>query len=209
MNKLNRRKPTKMKARVKLFSKKIFDSFLQGFLYIAPIGVTIYVIIQVFALLDGMVAHLIEEILGVKIPGLGIILMFLLITLLGYFGRYFISKPVKALIEKIISKAPLIEIIYTSIRDFISAFVGKEKKFTQPVLVKISKTSELEKIGFITESDLSELKIEGKVAVYFPLSYNFSGELFIVPKEMITPLDIPPAEAMKFVVSGGISKLQE
>ena len=65
----------------------------------------------------------------------------------------------------------------------------------------------LKKMGFVTQTDLTELKIKDKVAVYFPHSYNFSGELFIVPNEHITPLDIPAAEAMKFIVSGGITKV--
>ncbi|HEY9123033.1 MAG TPA: DUF502 domain-containing protein, partial [Bacteroidales bacterium] len=95
------------------------------------------------------------------------------------------------------------------IRDLISAFVGKDKKFNQPVLVKVNKTAELEKIGFLTANDLSALKVKGKVAVYFPHSYAFSGELFIVPSELVTPLDITPAEAMKFIVSGGVTEIND
>jgi uncharacterized membrane protein len=97
--------------------------------------------------------------------------------------------------------------LYTSVNDLFAAFVGKEKRFKYPVLVKVNTISNLEKIGFITAEDLSEMKIVDKVAVYFPHSYNFSGELFIVPRELITPLDIPSSEAMKFIVSGGITKV--
>ncbi|NJK97636.1 MAG: DUF502 domain-containing protein [Bacteroidales bacterium] len=89
----------------------------------------------------------------------------------------------------------------------MEAFVGKEKKFNQPVLVKVNTISELEKLGFITESDLSDLGIKDKVAVYFPHSYNFSGELFIVPVNQITQLDVPAGNLMKFIVSGGVTKM--
>jgi uncharacterized membrane protein len=89
----------------------------------------------------------------------------------------------------------------------MEAFVGKEKKFNQPVLVKVNLNSDLEKLGFVTQTDLSDLKIKDKVAVYFPHSYNFSGELFIVPKENITPLDVNSGELMKFIVSGGVTKV--
>jgi len=58
----------------------------------------------------------------------------------------------------------------------------------------------------MTQEDLSDLDIKEKVAVYFPHSYNFSGELFIVPRELVRPVDIPSAEAMKFIVSGGVAK---
>ena len=96
--------------------------------------------------------------------------------------------------------------IYSAIRDLLSAFVGKEKKFNNPVLVKVNHLSNLEKLGFLTQKDLSTLGIEdGKVAVYFPHSYNFSGELFIVPVEHVRSIDISSAEYMKFIVSGGAS----
>ena len=64
-------------------------------------------------------------------------------------------------------------------------------------------------MGFITQKDLSDLKIIDKVSVYFPHSYNFSGEMFIVPKELVRPINIPPAEAMKFIVSGGVARTEK
>jgi uncharacterized membrane protein len=66
--------------------------------------------------------------------------------------------------------------------------------------------SNLEKMGFITQKEMKEMVFKDKVVVYFPHSYNFSGEMFIVPKEHVIALDIPSAEAMKFIVSGGASK---
>jgi uncharacterized membrane protein len=196
-----------LKVRSQLFFRKVFEYFLQGLLYMAPLGVTVYVIYLAFGMVDGLSQEYINDIIGFKIPGLGIILLFVVITLAGFFGQRLISQPIKVIVEKMLGKAPIIQVVYTSIRDFLSAFVGKEKKFTQPVLVKVNKLAELEKIGFLTASDLSDLNIKDKVAVYFPHSYAFSGELFIVPSEMVTKLDIPPSEAMKFIVSGGISKL--
>lgn len=102
---------------------------------------------------------------------------------------------------------PVVKVIYSALKDFFSAFVGSEKKFNKPVLVKVNTISELEKIGFVTTEDLSDIGILDKVSVYFPHSYNFSGEMFIVPKEHIKPLNISPSEAMKFVVSGGVTKV--
>ncbi len=188
---------------------KFIDFFLQGLLYTAPLTITCFIIYQVFTFGDGLAQTYIEQILKIKIPGLGFIVLLIFITLVGYLGQKIVTRPIKAIIEKLISKAPIVQVVYTSIRDFLSAFVGKDKKFSQPVLVKVNKIAELEKIGFLTATDLSELKIKDKVAVYFPHSYNFSGELFIVPTDLITPLDIHPAEAMKFIVSGGVSKLSQ
>ena len=100
---------------------------------------------------------------------------------------------------------PLLNFIYSAFNDLFSAFVGKEKKFNQPVLVKININSNLEKLGFITEENLDIVQSEGKVAVYFPHSYNFSGELFILPRTQITPLDVNSSEMMKFIVSAGLT----
>ena len=69
--------------------------------------------------------------------------------------------------------------------------------------------SELEKLGFITEEDLGILQEKDKVAVYFPHSYNFSGELFIVPKTQIRMLDVNSSEMMKFIVSAGLTGWQK
>ena len=72
-------------------------------------------------------------------------------------------------------------------------------------MVKVNLNSDLEKLGFITEENLELLHLKDKVAVYFPHSYNFSGELFIVPKANITPVDINSSDVMKFVVSAGLT----
>ncbi len=188
--------------------KKIFNRFLnyflQGLLYIAPIGITIWIIYNVFIEIDGLFSWIIPN---VKIPGLGIISVITIITILGYFGKFFFTLPLTRLLNKILAKTPLIKLIYTSIKDLLKAFVGKEKKFTEPVLVRVNNISNIEKVGFLTNRDLKDLGInEGKVAVYFPHSYAFSGELYIVPASDVTPIDKQSSEVMKFIVSGGVSK---
>ncbi len=184
--------------------KKIFGLFLQGLVYIAPIGITLYIIYLVFDFTDGLVDDYLLAWLGFKIPGLGLILLFLLITLLGWVGQTIIARPVGRLVTGVIGRTPVIRDVYNTLKDLFGAVVGKERKFSNPVLVKVNTISELEKIGFLTQEDLENLGIREKVAVYFPHSYNFSGELFIVPSSQVQPLDIPAAEAMKFVVSGGM-----
>ncbi|MCX7986925.1 MAG: DUF502 domain-containing protein [Bacteroidales bacterium] len=189
--------------------KRILDYFMQGLLFVAPIGITIYIIVVIFQFIDGMAQVYLDKILPFHIPGIGIIIMFLLITFFGFLGHRIITTPFKLVLEKSLNKAPLIQLVYTSIRDLISAFVGKEKKFTQPVLVRMDSTGEIERLGFLTASDLSRLDRKGKVAVYIPYSYAFMGELIIVPAEWVTPIEQHPSEVMKFIVSGGVAKLDD
>jgi uncharacterized membrane protein len=91
----------------------------------------------------------------------------------------------------------------------MSAFVGDKKKFNKPVLVRINKDNELYQIGFITQSDLSDLGLNDMVVVYFPHSYAFSGYHYFVPKESVKPLNVHGTAAMKFIVSGGVSGFKE
>ncbi|HZG00693.1 MAG TPA: DUF502 domain-containing protein, partial [Chitinophagales bacterium] len=101
-------------------------------------------------------------------------------------------------------------LIYSSIKDLLGGLVGSKKAFSQPVMVLVNKESRLHKIGFLTKADLTDAGIDGLVAVYFPHSYNFSGELFLVPQENVTPLKtFAPANAMKFIVSGGVTAIDE
>jgi uncharacterized membrane protein len=186
--------------------KRLLGYFFQGLIYLAPLGLTIFVLYKTFVFLDELLKPLVTDYLNINIPGLSIVIVFFLVAMLGFMGRTIIARPIKRLVGHIINRVPLIKVIYTSIKDLLSAFVGKEKKFNQPVLVKVNTISELEKFGFLTQTDLSKLGVEGnKVAVYFPHSYNFSGELFIVPAEHVKMIDAPPADVMKFIVSGGVA----
>ena len=185
--------------------KKIIHYLLQGLLYIAPLSITAYIIYAVFNLLDNMSQELLAKFVDVRIPGLGVLTLILFLILIGVLGKTFIAKPLKVVINRIIESIPLLKFIYSAFNDLFKAFVGQEKKFDKPVLVKVNLNSDLEKLGFITEENLQLLDEKDKVAVYFPHSYNFSGELFIVPRINIKSVDINSSDVMKFIVSAGLT----
>ena len=185
--------------------KKLVNYLLQGLLYIAPLGITAYIIYGVFTFMDGLLQELLVKFFDTKIPGLGFLTLILFLILVGFLGRTLIAQPIKLLFRNIIDRIPLLKFIYGAFNDLFSAFVGKEKKFSKPVLVKVNLNSDLEKLGFVTEENLELLDEKDKVAVYFPHSYNFSGELFIVPRANIKPVDINSSDVMKFIVSAGLT----
>jgi len=187
--------------------KRIFSHFLQGVLIISPLAITAYIIYTIFNFVDGLFIEQLTKIIGFKIPGLGIILIFIILTLLGFIAHTIIARPFKALYSKLMDKTPLLKTIYASLNDLFSAFVGKEKKFNVPVLALINKENDVWKLGFMTQKSMAEFGIEKMVSVYFPHSYNFSGELYILPETSIKRIDIPPAEVMKFIVSGGVTRV--
>jgi len=188
---------------------KLIRYFLQGLLFISPLAITIYAIYVSFQFVDGLLKQYLTDLIGFKIPGLGLIIILTFITLIGIIGSSILLKPILQSLDKIISQAPLVKIIYTSIKDFMSAFVGKDKKFTEPVLIKLSQDFDMERLGFITQHDLSSLGIEAdKVAVYLPHSYTFSGNLVIVPVANVTALNANSTEVMKFIITAGVTAIQ-
>lgn len=189
--------------------KQLFRYFLQGLLYIAPLAVTGYIIYLIFNFVDGILEDFLFSFLKVSIPGLGLIILVLLLTMVGFLGQTIIARPVKTFTKRILDRVPVLNVVYSAFSDLFSAFVGKEKKFNRPVMVLVNPISNLEKLGFLTENDLHMLNEVDKVAVYFPHSYNFSGELFIVPKSQVRPVHLNPGDVMKFIVSGGVAGFAE
>jgi len=187
--------------------KKFAAYFMQGLVFVAPLAITVYIIFVIFDFIDSLLRNALASWTGHFVPGLGLLIIVILLTFLGFLGEYVVFNPFRRIWERLLNRAPLLKVIYSSLVDLFSAFVGKEKKFNKPVLVCINKENKLWKIGFLTQKSLDELHMPGMVAVYFPHSYNFSGELFMVETSALQPLDMPPAEAMKFVVSGGVTRV--
>lgn len=191
--------------------KRLIRYFMQGLLYITPVVVTIYFFVLVFSWLDGLLHGMgffeESEFARYSFPGLGILLFLLLITLVGFLGQSLITTPLARMFDKLLNKAPLFKIIYTSVKDLLSAFVGKERKFDTPVLVNVDTSGHLQRLGFITSKDLSHLGLENKVSVYMPSSYGMLGELVIVDQSQVTIIHANSTDIMKFIVSGGVTRM--
>lgn len=186
--------------------KKIGGYFLQGVLLVAPIAIIGYILYSLFVTVDGWLTENIEKWIGFSVPGLGIVGLFVSLTLLGFFGQTAIVRPLKNISAKLIRKIPVLNLLFSSLNDLFSAFMGKEKKFNTPVKVLFNKENNLWKLGFITKNTLTEIDNEELAAVYFPHSYNFSGELYLVSRERIERVNLSPADVMKFIVSGGVTQ---
>ncbi|WP_086541466.1 DUF502 domain-containing protein [Algoriphagus antarcticus] len=178
--------------------RRIISYFLRGLLFVIPLAVTLYIIYQTILFLDNLIP--------VPLPGIGILMVLALITFVGYLASLFFAQPIFDWFERGLVKIPLVNIIYTSIKDLMGAFVGDKKKFSSPVKVQLSDT--LIRLGFITQDDMSVVGEADMVAVYFPHSYNVSGNVFLVPRDKVTPLvGVKSSDVMKFMVSGGVSPL--
>jgi uncharacterized membrane protein len=177
--------------------KKLVTNFLRGLILVAPVAVTLYVIYKAFTTIDGL--------LPVDIPGLGFLIIVGAITAMGALSPVLLGNPIIGWARDTMERVPLVKVIYTAVKDLMTAFVGEKQRFSEPVLVTVNRDSNLKKLGFITQQDLSSLGLEDQVAVYLPHSYNFSGNLFVVGRDAVQPLPISGADAMKFIVSGGVA----
>ena len=182
---------------------------MQGLLYLVPISVTLWVIIYAFNYLDSLVKPFEIQYLGFQIPGLGLVILALLIVFIGFLGSSIIFKPLISLLENIINRAPLIKDIYSAIKDLLGAFVGSKKKFNAPVLVTMNETG-LKRIGFVTREKMDNMNIpEGYMVVYLPYSYGVMGTVIVVKNEMVETINQSSTDVMKFIVSGGVTEVEQ
>ncbi|NLR78540.1 DUF502 domain-containing protein [Chitinophaga eiseniae] len=199
------------KLRFKVFASRLLRYFFQGLLILAPIGITALTLYWAFVTIDNIIPkEIIPEDASfsfLKYKGVGFALVLLLIVVVGYLSSSFIIGRIFDLFDHLLERTPFIKYIYTSIKDVFDAFVGEKKKFDHPVLVQIYGIDVWE-MGFITQSDVSSLGLEGYMAVYVPHAYAITGKVFMVPKERVKPLtNISAGEAMKFAVSGGVTNI--
>ncbi|MGN7821807.1 DUF502 domain-containing protein [Chitinophaga varians] len=199
------------KLRLKVFASRLLRYFFQGLLILAPIGITALTLYWAFVTIDNLIPkEIIPEDTSfnfLKYKGVGFALVLILVVVVGYLSSSFIIGRIFDLFDHLLERTPFIKYIYTSIKDVFDAFVGEKKKFDHPVLVQIYGLDVWE-MGFITQTDVSSLGMEGYMAVYVPHAYAITGKVFIVPKERVKPLEnISAGEAMKFAVSGGVTNI--
>jgi len=185
--------------------KRLTGYFLQGILFLAPISITIYVIYLIFDFSDNLIQEELTILIGREVPGLGILIMLMFLTGLGYIGQTIIARPFKVFFYKVIHTIPPLELVYSAIKDFFSAFVGKDKKFNKPVMFKINPNDNMYRVGFITNQNLEAFGSVDIVSVYVPFSYTFTGETYLVMKESVIPINASATEVMKFIVAGGVA----
>lgn len=188
--------------------------FFQGLLVLLPAVLTIYLVWVIVTTLDNLLFSALGQYVGTfigrdlpqwlrSILGLGLVVGLILLTgLLAslYLGRFLLQQ-----VEVLLQRIPLVRLLYSSLSDLFKALLGDHRGFDRPVLVQLTADPGIRVAGFITRDDLSALGLKDEVAVYLPQSYNFAGNLLIVARERVTPIDARPAQVTTFIISGGVS----
>jgi uncharacterized membrane protein len=171
--------------------------FLRGVVLTVPLAVTVWICWIILRTIDGW--------LGIDIPGAGFVVTMLGITLVGFLGTNLLWNSLMERLEQVLDRLPFVRILYNSTKDLLDAFVGEKRRFDRPVMVAMSADGAVRTFGFITQQSLEKLGLPDDVAVYFPQSYNFAGQLVVVPSSRITRLDAVSSDVLAFIVSGGVT----
>ena len=184
------------------FGRLLLGYFFRGLLLIVPIAVIAMVAFEALRWLD--------QIVHVEIPGLGILIVLTSIVVIGWLGSTFFYQRLAEIGDDVLRRVPFLKTVYDALKDLMEGLVGSKKKFDRPVMITPLDGSGLAQLGFLTQEDLSHLGIDSShVAVYVPYSFAWSGRLFIVPKSSVKPVDAKATEVMKFILSGGVTRVDD
>ncbi len=208
----------KVKEPLRWHWRNLLKYFLQGLVILAPIIITAWAVFSLFNYIDNILPNFIHTLFPVfykpdaegniqKIPGLGFVVIVVIIVLTGWISSSFIVGKVVEFLDHILERTPVIRFIYTAVKDFLEAFAGEKRKFDKPVLVSVD-AADVWRMGFMTQDNGGRFGLEDHVVVYVPHSYAVSGIVYIVPIEKVKFLtDVSSTEAMKFALSGGVAHI--
>lgn len=192
---------------------RLKNIFLAGLAVTVPIGLTIYILFFLIGLMDGLLRVIPpaihpETLLGVHIPGLGVIATVGLIFLAGLVTTSYAGARLFRFAESLVERIPLIRGIYQSIKQIVQTMVSKEgQSFKRVVLVEFPRQG-LHTVAFVTGTVTGELqrKTGGRgISIFVPTTPNpTSGFYMIVPEDRVTDLDMSVEDAFKLIISGGM-----
>jgi uncharacterized membrane protein len=189
-------------------------TFVSGLLAILPIGATVYILWVVYAALDSLFGRgrpagdAIERAIGHQIPGLGIVLLIVLVLLVGVITRNFIGRTLQYYFERLFFAVPGVRKMLGTFKQFVGALLGKDQTsaFKQVVLFEFPQPGTYA-VGVVTHENPRKLRDavgEECVVVYLPNAPNpLSGRLFVVPRRLVRLLDMPVEDAISMFVSSG------
>ena len=188
--------------------KSIGTTLLTGFITLLPVVLTIYLLFWLAVSSEQVMGGALRWMLpnAFYFPGLGMIAGLVVVFLVGLLMKAIFIRQLFAFGEQILYQLPLIKTIYRIMRDLFDFFSPKKEGFGQVVIVNLY---DMEMIGFITQEDVDRLpesfRNPDRVLVYIPMSYMVGGFTLLIPRENIRPCKMSMDEAMRFVLTAGIT----
>ncbi|MGH8441753.1 MAG: DUF502 domain-containing protein [Nevskiaceae bacterium] len=190
---------------------RLARTFLSGLAVVLPIVITIAVLLWLVTTTETLLSPVAKWVLpeGTYPRGLGFLVAVGLIFAVGVLMEAVYFRRLMEWLEGLLNRIPLVKTVYSAVRDLMSLFSkAGSKKFSKVVMVTFPGT-DAKLIGFVTIEDFADLPVApgaGRVAVYLPMSYTIGGYTVFLPRDCLTPLDMSLEEAMRFVVTAGMSR---
>ena len=192
--------------------KLISKTLLTGFITLLPIVLTIYLLYWLATSSEYVLGSALRYLLpqATYFPGLGMIVGLIIVFIVGLLMNAYLVRQLFALGEQLLFKLPFIKTVYRAMRDLFDFFSPKKDAYDQVVTVNING---IEMIGFITQQEPSRLpesfRDRDSLLVYIPMSYMIGGFTALIPRKDITPCNMSMEEAMRFVLTAGITGKKE
>jgi len=188
----------------------IIRLFLQGLATLVPLALTLVILVWFIRIAEQGMGAAITWVLpeSLYLPGMGLVAGMALVIGVGVLSRVWLFQRLIDGSENLVNRLPLVKTVYRAIKDFVDYFSpGEEMKARKVVKVRVP-GQPITLIGFITREDFSQLPFgePGEVAVYLPLSYQIGGYTLILPADWLEPVDMPFEDAMRLVVTAGVSR---
>jgi len=178
---------------------RLLGYFARGCLVLVPVLLTLYALLAIVQKADDW--------LHVTTPGLGLVLVVGVTTLVGFLATNYVGRRLYLIFDRWMERVPVVRILYRSIRDIISALIGEKAAFGTAVLVRLDPRCEARVLGFLTRRDAPFEHLSDFVTVYVPQAYNIGGQVLLLPRHLIEPLEVASTEVLTFILSGGATGL--
>jgi uncharacterized membrane protein len=192
--------------------KSISKILITGFITLLPVVLTIYLLYWLAVSSEQVMGNALQLVLPntVYFPGMGMIAGLVVVFIVGLMMNAYMVRQVFALGEQLLYRLPLIKTVYRAFRDFFDFFSPKKEQFGQVVAVTVNG---MELVGFVTQENPQRLpesfRDRDRVLVYLPMSYMVGGYTVLIPRSDLRPLKMSMEEAMRFVLTAGITGKNE
>jgi uncharacterized membrane protein len=176
---------------------------LTGLFAVVPIAATVWILQIIFSFLEGLTAPILKQ-LNLEIPGLGLLLTLIMVFFLGLFITNVVGRRLFHWGEQIIRSIPLVNTIYSTVKQITTAFTGAAARSFQQVIFIQYPREGLWTMCFVTNQSKNENGTEF-YHVFVPTTPNpTSGVFTIVPKSDVIHADLTVEQGLKAIISGGI-----
>ena len=188
--------------------KYLSKTLLTGFITLLPVVLTIYLLYWLGISSEEVLGNALRYVLpqNTYFPGLGMFAGVTVVFIVGLMMNAYLVRKLFSFGEQVLYRLPLIKSIYRAFRDFFDFFSPNKEGLGQVVSVTLNG---MELVGFVTQEDQQRLppsfRDRDSVLVYLPMSYMVGGYTILVPRSDIRPLEMARDEAMRFVLTAGIT----